>query len=225
MSSVLVKGMKLPRGCRECPFINAHMWDGSILCLAMGKQIASNHEPIEHEGRHTDCPLVEVEDDDRGHAMSAINREDTLEAILSRLAKWKEPCPPWIYATIRECLDDLPSLPSGKPLVYDGFYLCDKKPGACPSWERKGWTKCESKHCNRTSRVDHALKLPDADDGWIPYTGHDQNIEYGRYLVQTETGVIVCGTYSENGFVFPFCSDVIVAFRPLPEPYKPKEDK
>ena len=67
--------------------------------------------------------------------------------------------------------------------------------------------------------------LPDADDGWIPYTGHDQNIENGRYLVQTETGVIVCGTYSENGFVFPFCSDVIVAFRPLPKPYNSKEDK
>ena len=65
--------------------------------------------------------------------------------------------------------------------------------------------------------------LPDAEDGWIPYTG--QHIENGRYLVQIETGVIVCGTYSENGFVFPFCSDVIVAFRPLPKPYEPKEDK
>lgn len=155
--------------------------------------------------------------------MSAINREDAIEAILSRLAEREEPCPPWIYAQIRECLDDLPPLPSTEPLVHDGFYLCDKKPGACPSWERKGWTKCMSKHCNRTSRLDHALKLP--NDGWIPYTGHDQNIENGRYLVQTETGVIVCGTYSENGFVFPFCSDVIVAFRPLPKPYEPKEDK
>ena len=98
--------------------------------------------------------------------MSAIDREDALEAILSKLAEREEPCPPWIYATIRECLDDLPSLPSTEPLVHDGYYLCDKKPGACPSWLKYGWTKCMNPHCNRTSRVDHALKLPDAEDGW-----------------------------------------------------------
>lgn len=156
--------------------------------------------------------------------MSAINREDAIEAILSRLAKREEPCPPWIYATIRECLDDLPPLPSTEPLVHDGFYLCDKKPGACPSWLKYGWTKCMNPHCNRTSRVDHALKLPDADDGWIPYTGHDQNIEYGRYLVQTKESM-VCGTYGLEGFVFPFYVERIVAFRPLPPAFKPKEDK
>lgn len=53
-----------------------------------------------------------------------------------------------------------------EPLVHDGFYLCDKKPGACPSWQKYGWTKCMNPFCNRTSRLDHALELP--DDGWIP---------------------------------------------------------
>ncbi len=65
--------------------------------------------------------------------------------------------------------------------------------------------------------------LPDAGDGWIPYTGHDQNIECGRYLVQTKESM-VCATYGFGGFVFPFYVERIVAFRPLPKPYKPKED-
>lgn len=173
--------------------------------------------------------------------MSAIDREDALEAILSKLAEREEPCPPWIYATIRECLDDMPSLPSEKPLVYDGFYLCDKKPGACPSWERKGWTKCMSKHCNRTSRVDHALKLPDANDGWIPVEDRSPEIDMSyphsdSYLVWYggwDIPAIV--SYSNvNRFwtdhvtdphwnAAPFCK--VIAWRPLPPDFKPKEDR
>ena len=102
--------------------------------------------------------------------MSVISREDAIKALLSRLAETEEPTPPWIYATIKKCLNDLPSLPSAEPLVHDGFYLCDKKPEACPSWEKYGWTKCMNSYCDRTSRLDHAFELP--DDGWIPCSDH-----------------------------------------------------
>jgi len=153
--------------------------------------------------------------------MSAIDREDAINACLSRLAETEEPTPPWIYSTIKKCLLDLPSLPSTEPLVHDGFYLCDKKPGACPAWERKGWTKCMSKHCNRTSRVDHALKLPDADDGWISV--EDRLPEYGEavlayfkdddcnvnHIIDDETG--------------EWLYDGVIAWMPIPS-YKPKED-
>ena len=161
--------------------------------------------------------------------MSAINREDAIEAILSRLAKREEPCPPWIYATIRECLDDLPSLPSEKPLVYDGFYLCDKKPGACPSWERKGWTKCMSKHCNRTSRLDHALKLP--DDGWIPCSERFPEEEQGVLICNKSGDIwIASGSYSTEIDEWIWYLDgrrvgPVIAWRPLPKPYNSKEDK
>ena len=181
--------------------------------------------------------------------MSAINREDAIEALLSRLAEREEPCPPWIYATIRECLDDLPSLPSTEPLVHDGFYLCDKKPGACPSWERKGWTKCESKHCNRTSLAEHALKLP--DDGWIPVEKGLPD-KYGWYLCTLKDGRVNCyywnnkGEWLDNGKKHLFdlyhvyskitgmevlakneesvyWTDWVIAWQPLPKPYQPKE--
>lgn len=91
------------------------------------------------------------------------------------------------------------------------------------NWHDEDGYTVEDAEEKRAIITDLINGVPDADDGWIPYTG--QHIENGRYLVQIETSVIVCGTYSENGFVFPFCSDVIVAFRPLPKPYEPKEDK
>lgn len=39
------------------------------------------------------------------------------------------------------------------------IYLCDKKKGACKSWEKLGWTEhCESDvGCNHTTNPDHAL--------------------------------------------------------------------
>lgn len=37
-------------------------------------------------------------------------------------------------------------------------FLCDKKPGACKSWDRHGWTKCESEVCHRTTDPAHAVK-------------------------------------------------------------------
>ena len=36
-------------------------------------------------------------------------------------------------------------------------YICDKKPGACKSWEKYGWEKCESEYCSHTTNKDHAL--------------------------------------------------------------------
>lgn len=37
-------------------------------------------------------------------------------------------------------------------------YLCDKKKGACKSWDTLDWTKCDSEvDCNHTSNPEHAL--------------------------------------------------------------------
>ena len=130
---------------------------------------------------------------------------------------------------------------NAEPLVHDGFFLCDKKPGACPSWESKGWTKCMNSYCHRTSRVDHALKLPDADDGWIPV--EDRLPEEDHWLGGSER------QFSDNVLVSVINRDdedewvdisqtidgnwtlelprhcKIIAWMPLPKPYQPKEDK
>ena len=37
------------------------------------------------------------------------------------------------------------------------FYICDKKPGACDSWEKFGWKKCETVvGCCHTTNKEHA---------------------------------------------------------------------
>lgn len=58
--SVLIKDMKMPKECRECPFIGYYWKSGETLCSANSKIIAYNFKPIEFDGRHHDCPLVEI---------------------------------------------------------------------------------------------------------------------------------------------------------------------
>lgn len=36
------------------------------------------------------------------------------------------------------------------------LYICDKQPGACEGWERKGWKRCENNMCFHTSNKEHA---------------------------------------------------------------------
>ena len=171
--------------------------------------------------------------------MSVINREDAIKALLSRLAETEEPTPPWIYATIKKCLNDLPSLPSTEPLVHDGVYLCDKKHGACPSWEKYGWTKCMNSYCDRTSRLDHALELP--ADGWIPCSDHqpklnkyvlfstkrwpyptpdeDNRVYKGMRLKDPRSGEIMWFSYGPGHFN----NEDVWAWRELPKPYEHEE--
>lgn len=36
------------------------------------------------------------------------------------------------------------------------FYLCDRKPGACKSWKKYGWTFCHNPMCEHTTNPDHS---------------------------------------------------------------------
>lgn len=69
MSSVLVKGMEMPIMCSYCKLTYYGQGDNYACCYCL-----ITDKEIDYIARHPDCPLVEVEDDDRGHAMSAINR-------------------------------------------------------------------------------------------------------------------------------------------------------
>jgi hypothetical protein len=60
MSSVLIKGMKMPKECRECPFVEYSSLLGNTWCKATAMIMAQNFKPIEFDGRHESCPLVEI---------------------------------------------------------------------------------------------------------------------------------------------------------------------
>ena len=75
-------------------------------------------------------------------------------------------------------------------------------------------------YCHRTSRVDHALKLP--DDGWIPCS--ERLPEYG-VLVLTYNTDDYCLNHIIDEETGEWFWDGANAWMPLPKPYKPKEDK
>ena len=60
--SVIVKGMKFPAECRECPFEHYYISNGETICRATNATLASDYNPIRFDGRYPDCPLVEIPD-------------------------------------------------------------------------------------------------------------------------------------------------------------------
>lgn len=57
---VYVKGMKMPKDCRECPFEGYHVDIGQTYCMACLKVLATAFKPISFDGRSKWCPLVEL---------------------------------------------------------------------------------------------------------------------------------------------------------------------
>ena len=57
---VYIKGMKMPKDCRECPFEGYHIDIGQTYCMACLKVLATAFKPISFDGRSKWCPLVEV---------------------------------------------------------------------------------------------------------------------------------------------------------------------
>lgn len=64
--SVIVKGMDIPTECRECPLREYRHGIGTTWCVPTKTLLAENFMPIVFDGRHPDCPLVEVEDEGGG---------------------------------------------------------------------------------------------------------------------------------------------------------------
>lgn len=60
--SVLVKNMDMPKECRECPI--SDYFAGFTRCTLLDIYLAKNYETIAFDGRHPDCPLVEVDDEE-----------------------------------------------------------------------------------------------------------------------------------------------------------------
>lgn len=62
MSSIIVKGVKMPESCRECPFENYNSYTGQTVCNASLRVLAIGFGVISFDGRHSSCPLVALPD-------------------------------------------------------------------------------------------------------------------------------------------------------------------
>lgn len=60
MSSVIVKGMKIPSECRMCPLCRYFYSTGVTRCMLMQTPLAEDYKTISFEGRHEDCQLAEL---------------------------------------------------------------------------------------------------------------------------------------------------------------------
>ena len=54
--------MEMPDSCRECWFLNYDMYSGRTSCVIEDMTLAQYFKALDFEGRHEECPLVEVPD-------------------------------------------------------------------------------------------------------------------------------------------------------------------
>lgn len=57
---IYIRGMDMPKDCRDCPLEMYYMNCGETKCRATGKILADFYKPIPFEGRAEECPLVEL---------------------------------------------------------------------------------------------------------------------------------------------------------------------
>ena len=60
--SVIVRGMGMPKDCRECPFESYSSNSGQTVCVAAMRVMAIAYKTIKHDGRPRWCPLFKVKD-------------------------------------------------------------------------------------------------------------------------------------------------------------------
>jgi hypothetical protein len=58
--SVVIKGMEMQSGCRECPLCQYYPMVGETRCRRTGEVLASGFGTIKFSGRSEHCPLVEL---------------------------------------------------------------------------------------------------------------------------------------------------------------------
>lgn len=59
---VYIKGMKMPKECRECYLLEYYEYLGETQCSVTRRMLAERGKPISFDGRPGWCPLVEVQE-------------------------------------------------------------------------------------------------------------------------------------------------------------------
>ena len=58
--SIIIRGMQMPSECGYCPLCRYFYSAGITNCMLMQTPLAEDYKTIRFEGRHKDCPLVEL---------------------------------------------------------------------------------------------------------------------------------------------------------------------
>ena len=57
---IYIKGMEMPKDCRECKMLTYYSTSGCSMCDISGNALARNFKPIPFDGRPDWCPLIEI---------------------------------------------------------------------------------------------------------------------------------------------------------------------
>lgn len=58
--SIIVRGMEIPKDCRECLMQVYHSTSGKTWCKPADRLLAEDFKPIPFDGRPEWCPLIEL---------------------------------------------------------------------------------------------------------------------------------------------------------------------
>ena len=86
--SIIIRGMQMPSECGYCPLCRYFYSAGITNCMLMQTPLAEDYKTIRFEGRHKDCPLVELPEK-HGRLIDADALKDTLDYYI-REAGWSE---------------------------------------------------------------------------------------------------------------------------------------
>jgi len=104
MSGVVIKGMKMPSECRECPLCQYYMTVGETRCRRTGEVLASSFGTIKSSGRSEHCQLVELPEK-HGRLVDA-------DALIAKYGDWytEEGTETGFIGTLRMLLKNEPTV-------------------------------------------------------------------------------------------------------------------
>ena len=94
--SVLIKGMKMTKDCRDCLMTEYLPVTGNTWCKPADRCLAKNYKPIQFDGRPDWCPMVElqsaqpVDEDINVPCKDAISRQAAIDALGEEPPVWYE---------------------------------------------------------------------------------------------------------------------------------------
>ena len=78
---VYIKGIKIPKECRECYLLEYYEYLGETQCSVTRRMLAEREKPISFDGRPDWCPLVEIPEP---HGR-LIDEDNVIDAVHERL--------------------------------------------------------------------------------------------------------------------------------------------
>ena len=102
MSSIIIKGMQMPKECRWCPF--AKTYGRKIICLATGKLLVEGTTPLKPRYVEKFCPLVELPEKH--------GRLVDVDALIAKCGDWytEEGTEEGFIGTLEMLLKDAPTV-------------------------------------------------------------------------------------------------------------------